>query len=209
MLRGTQVLLGDDAAEYHGLIDVFTETLINHNYLELVVPFIWDAKTFQDKIRGETLDQMWTFEDKKGRVVCLIPEITAIVQQLYNISWSKELPKPIRLFYCSKVFRYERPQAGRLREFTQFGIEILGNITPELEDECIDLLDECLCKYSDEFVLKTGIKRGLGYYIEDGFEAWMSDLQIAGGGKYREGIGWAIGIERLLIAGRENQLLES
>lgn len=205
MLRGTQVLLGDEASEYKGLIDIFTEVMLKHDYQELVVPSIWEAKTFKDKIQGETLEQMWTFQDKKGREVCLIPEVTAICQEMYNEKWKKELPKPIRLFYCTKVFRYERPQLGRLREFTQFGIEILGPVIPEIEDECIDLLDECMSRWGGDYILKFDIERGLGYYIGDGFEVEVPSLgaqkQVAGGGQYAEGIGWAIGIERLLLAG--------
>ena len=208
MLRGTQVLLGDEASEYYGLIDTFTQVMLSHDYKELVVPTIWEANTFRKKIQGDTLEQMWTFADKKGRDCCLIPEVTAIVQELYNDRWSKEMPKPIRLFYCSRVFRYERPQAGRLREFTQFGCEILGPFVQEIDDECIDLLQECIGRYTADYVMKIGVKRGLGYYIEDGFEVEIPTLgaqkQVAGGGRYAEGIGWAIGIERLLLSGQES-----
>lgn len=206
MLKGTQVLLGDDAAEYCGLIALFQAVLIEENYMELVVPSIWDAKLFRDKLQGDTKEQMWTFQDKGGRDICLIPEVTGIVQDMYNTQWSKEWPKPIRLFYTQRVFRYERPQAGRFREFTQFGIEILGKITDDLYEEAIEILLKCMDRYGVDYVFKEGVKRGLGYYIEDGFEIECPCLgaqkQVAGGGKYKEGIGWAIGIERLLLAGR-------
>lgn len=205
MLKGTQVLLGEPASEYLGMLSVLQSILLRRDYLELVVPSIWDANCFLDKLQGQTKDQIWTFEDKGGRDVCLIPEVTGIVQDMYNLQWSKELPKPIKLFYTQRVYRYERPQMGRYREFTQFGIEILGDITEELREECIEILLECMDKYGCDYIFKEGVVRGLGYYTEDGFEVECPQLgaqkQVAGGGRYKEGIGWAIGVERLLLAG--------
>lgn len=209
MLRGTQVLIGDEASEYLGLIAMLQQVVLEQdtNYLELVVPSIWDAKIFKDKIQGDTLDQLWTFQDKGNREICLVPEITAIVQEMYDIQWSKELPKPIRLFYTQRCFRYEKPQAGRFREFTQFGVEILGPTSEDLYEECLDLLLYCLDRYGVDYSLKENVKRGLGYYIEDGFEIECKQLgaqkQVAGGGRYKQGVGWAIGVERLLLAGRQ------
>jgi histidyl-tRNA synthetase len=63
----------------------------------------------------------------------------------------------------------------------------------------LSLLKLCLSVVGCEGEVRTGVKRGLGYYVEDGFEVWAKDLQIAGGGRYPEGIGWAIGIDRLLL----------
>ena len=148
---------------------------------------------------------MYVFQDKKGRDVCLVPEITAIVQQLYRDAWSKSLPKPVRVFYVAKCYRYERPQKGRYREFTQFGIECMGGKPPEDQEEVTELLRQCLGSQV-EFQWDDSVQRGLDYYVEDGFEASCGELgaqqQVAGGGRYAEGIGWAIGIDRLLLARR-------
>jgi histidyl-tRNA synthetase len=149
---------------------------------------------------------MWEFKDRSDRDCCLIPEATGIIQDMYNRSWSKEKPKPIRLFYETKVYRYERPQEGRYREFTQFGLELLSeNVTTALRDECIRLLKQCLDPLQYTFV--PAVKRGLGYYTQEGFEVECEQLgaqkQIAGGGQYKEGIGWAIGLERLLLAAKK------
>jgi len=149
---------------------------------------------------------MYFFKDKGNRDICLIPEATAIIQKLYNDSLSKNMKRPIQLFYEQKCYRYEKPQEGRYREFTQFGIEILGNIEGD-KDTAIRLLKECISIFGEldkDFFFKENIKRGLNYYIEDGFEIECPYLgaqkQVAGGGRYKEGIGWAIGIDRLIIA---------
>lgn len=209
MLRGTQIKTGDDAQQYRALMVLFRNELIKQNYQEVVVPAVWEAKTFQQKIQGETLGQMWTFKDKGDRDVTLIPEVTAIIQEQYNNGWAKSMPKPIKIFYESKVYRYERPQLGRYREFTQFGVEVLGDIDDKLELEVKNTLMNLLNSVKLMYKFTDSVKRGLGYYIADGFEVECSQLgaqkQVAGGGRYKEGIGWAIGIERLQLALEMNE----
>lgn len=145
---------------------------------------------------------MWRFKDKGERNVCLIPEVTGIIQELYREQWENSLPKPIKLFYVSRCYRYDRPQKGRYREFTQFGVECLGN---NIEAQpVIDILKKCLTAFNLEYDFVASVKRGLSYYVEDGFEVECQKLgaqkQVAGGGRYAEGIGWAIGVDRLILA---------
>jgi len=171
---------------------------------EIMIPSIWEQQTFINKAGEEILDQMYTFEDKKGRPLCLIPEVTAIIQEQYKADWEKTRPKPVRLFYLSRCYRYERPQAGRYREFWQLGIEILGNKEGD-KKEILDVLEGCLALFPAlRYNLRESVRRGLDYYIEDGFEIECDNLgaqkQIAGGGRYDCGIGFAIGIDRLLLA---------
>lgn len=146
---------------------------------------------------------MWAFQDKGGRDVCLIPEVTGLVQELWRDDWSKQA-KTRRIFYVSRCYRYERPQAGRYREFTQLGVELLGDNSPEARAECVELLRKCLDSLGVSYALNDAVKRGLTYYTEAGFEAECAQLgaqkQIAGGGAYAEGVGWAIGVDRLLLA---------
>jgi histidyl-tRNA synthetase len=162
---------------------------------------LWEQKTFVDKAGEEILGQMYTFKDKGDRDICLIPEATALIQQLYNEGWDKSMKKPIRVFYVQRCYRYERPQAGRYREFTQIGVERLGG--GDGKDEVVQLLKKCLALFPVEYKLNDSVKRGLSYYVEDGFEAEVEKLgaqkQIAGGGRYKEGIGWAIGLDRLML----------
>jgi histidyl-tRNA synthetase len=139
------------------------------------------------------------------KTICLIPEATALAQNLYNESWAKNMKKPIRVFYEARCYRYERPQAGRYREFTQFGIELMGGDQPADKEEILEVLIGCLkvMKVKD-VILNQAVKRGLSYYIEDGFEVEAPNLgaqkQIVGGGRYKEGIGFAIGIDRVLLS---------
>jgi histidyl-tRNA synthetase len=146
---------------------------------------------------------MWAFQDKGNRDVCLIPEVTGLVQELWRDKWRFE-NKPMKLFYVSRCYRYERPQAGRYREFTQFGVELLGSQGPEDRDEVVELLRKCMDTVGVSYSFSDAVKRGLSYYTEDGFEVVCEQLgaqkQVAGGGRYAEGIGWAIGVDRLLLA---------
>lgn len=176
---------------------------INRGYEEIVLPALWEQQTFVDKAGEEIMNQMYAFHDKGDRPICLIPEATAIIQELYKQNWAKTKPKPVRLFYVAKCYRYEKPQAGRYREFTQFGVELLGNKLGDGQ-EIRDVLVECLQLVAKDYELKESVKRGLDYYVEDGFEVECSKLgaqkQIAGGGRYDVGIGFAIGIDRLLLS---------
>lgn len=186
------------------LLTLYGGVFIEANYDEIVVPEIWGQETFIKKAGPEIVNQLWAFKDKGGRPVTLIPEVTGIIQEQYRKTWEKSLPKPIRLFYVNRCYRYERPQAGRYREFTQFGIELLGGKAPNDIQEVKDLLIKVFDEVGVDYKFVDSVKRGLTYYVEDGFEVECAKLgaqkQIAGGGRYAEGIGWAIGIDRLLLA---------
>jgi histidyl-tRNA synthetase len=170
----------------------------------VIVPALWEQAPFIAKGGPEIVGQMYAFPDKRGRPVCLVPEITGVIQELWNASWAKTRPKPMRIFYVARCYRYERPQLGRYREFTQIGVELLGGTAPADRREVIALLCAMLDGLGVAYELDAEVRRGLGYYIEDGFEARCPALgaqkQIAGGGRYAEGVGWAIGVDRLLLA---------
>lgn len=201
MIKGTRVLVGGEAAKYTSAIDALRGVFISAGYSEVILPNLWEQQTFIDKAGEEILGQMYAFKDKGDRDICLLPEATAVVQRLYNDSWKSSMKKPVRVFYVQRCYRYEKPQAGRYREFTQVGIERLGD--PGGRDEVVELLERCLSLFPIEYKLNQSVKRGLNYYTEDGFEVEVSSLgaqkQIAGGGRYAEGIGWAIGLDRLML----------
>lgn len=147
---------------------------------------------------------MYAFEDKKSRAICLVPEVTAPLQQMWRQIWSKEDRECYRVLYVSRCYRYERPQANRYREFTQLGVEILGKTDSDAASEVQELLVSALDQVGVEYSFESEVKRGLNYYTELGFEAICPRLgpqkQIAGGGQYSEGVGWAIGVDRLVGA---------
>lgn len=204
MIRGTRVLVGSEASAYTNTLEYLRCAANKAGYQEIILPALWEQETFVKKAGPEILNQMYTFKDKGDRDICLIPEATAIVQELYRENWAKSMKKPVRVFYVARCYRYEKPQAGRYREFTQFGVECLGGSGPGDRDEVIALLKSQLDGLGAQYALNESVKRGLDYYTEDGFEAEIASLgaqkQVAGGGRYAEGIGYAIGVDRLLLA---------
>jgi histidyl-tRNA synthetase len=177
---------------------------MERGFQEAVLPSLGEQAMFVEKAGPEIIDQMYAFQDKGQRDICLIPEATALVQQQWNKAWCKSMPRPMRLFYVQRCYRYERPQAGRYREFTQAGIEILGGVSPGDKVEAVELLRLCLDALGVNYTLNESVRRGLSYYVEEGFEAEVASLgaqkQVAGGGRYREGVGWAIGVDRVMLA---------
>ena len=172
------------------------------------MPALWSARTFERKAATpEIMGQMWTFKDKGGRDACLIPEATALFQEMVQTG---ELRGERRLFYVARCYRYERPQTGRYREFTQLGVEILNpKQGPRAAcDEAMEVAKQALAALGmdpAELAWDALASRGLGYYLGGtGFEArspkLMAQSQLVGGGPYPEGAGFAIGLERLLLA---------
>jgi histidyl-tRNA synthetase len=160
--------------------------------------------TFIDKAGGsEILDQMWAFADKKGRACCLIPEATALFQE--QAAQFLRRRREAQCFYIARCYRYERPQAGRYREFTQLGFEYLCADPQAARIASLALCRRFLDGLGLEYETVESTRRGLSYYLDgDGFEIRCPVLgaqqQLAGGGAYREGAGFAIGLERLLLA---------
>lgn len=179
---------------------LFGGFFINEGFEEVIFPSIWNEETFTGKVGAENTNMMWKFKDKSDRPVCLVPEITGMAQEMWNTEWSKTM-KTYNIFYVQKCFRYEKPQAGRYREFTQIGIEMLGSYDVKraafLLRSFLDIIDV-------DYTMDDSVKRGLSYYTADGFEARVEKLgaqkQIAGGGVYKEGVGWAVGLDRLILA---------
>nr|WP_279609869.1 ATP phosphoribosyltransferase regulatory subunit [Burkholderia gladioli] len=178
---------------------------------EAIVPALWSQDTFIEKAGGsEIIEQMWAFPDKKGRPCCLIPEATALFQER-----SRELlagQPERRFFYVARCYRYERPQAGRYREFTQLGFECLGTDLEGASTCSQEMATGFLDSLGLRYELDRAARRGISYYLNgQGFEIRCRELgaqqQIAGGGAYREGAGFGIGIERLLLALSAQQLL--
>ena len=183
---------------------VFGVIFIEAGAEEAIVPALWGQDTFIEKAGGsEVIGQMWAFNDKAGRPCCLIPEATALFQERNEILLGSR--KTAMFFYVARCYRYERPQAGRYREFTQLGLEILSTDPAEALQRsqaiCIGFLDSLALDYE----LNLAVKRGLSYYLEgNGFEvrcpALGAQQQVVGGGAYREGAGFGIGLERLVLA---------
>ncbi|MDB4330121.1 ATP phosphoribosyltransferase regulatory subunit [bacterium] len=204
-LRGTRVLEGDEARKYRKVIDTLRKIVLEDGYEEIFFPSIWSQDVFIKKAGDEILNQMYAFKDKKERPICLIPEVTALVEEMWKSGWDREKKKPYKIFYEARCYRYERPQTGRYREFFQFGVEILGDKKGfSSQDYLLNTMKKCLEEFDLDYNFKSSVKRGLDYYTEDGFEVECEKLgaqkQILGGGKYDSGVGFAFGVDRLILA---------
>ncbi|NLS45062.1 MAG: histidine--tRNA ligase [Firmicutes bacterium] len=112
-------------------------------YTEIRTPIFEHTELFTRGV-GESTDivekEMYTFRDKGDRSITLRPEGTAPVVRAYLEHKMWAAPQPVKVYYIGPMFRYERPQMGRLRQHTQFGVEALGSSSPALDAEVISLL---------------------------------------------------------------------
>ena len=109
-----------------------------HGFREVQTPTFEHTELFTTKSGPGIVDEIYAFKDKGDREICLRPELTAPVIRFF-INDLTNYPRPLKLFYFGPCFRYERPQAGRFREFYQFGAEVIGSSTPEMDAEVIGL----------------------------------------------------------------------
>ena len=138
-VRGTHDIVGHDALRHRKVVETGREVAARYGYGEVAVPVFEFTEVFARTL-GETSDivtkEMYSFEDRGGERITLRPEFTAGVARAL-ISGGLGQSLPIRLFTSGPVFRYERPQKGRLRQFHQIDIEVLGAAEPEADIEVI------------------------------------------------------------------------
>lgn len=145
--RGTHDIWGKQAEALQRLEDASRSVFQRYNFGEIRVPTFEDANLFVRSI-GETTDivekEMYVFEDRKGRKLALRPEGTASVVRAYvENQLSKDVPVN-KFFYMGSMYRYERPQAGRYREFHQIGAEYFSNPSPIADADIILLTKDIL-----------------------------------------------------------------
>jgi histidyl-tRNA synthetase len=146
-IRGTQDILPSESYKWQHVEHTAMSIARDFGYREIRTPVFEHTELFQRSV-GETTDvvqkEMYTFDDKGGRSITLRPEGTAgaaraiLEHGLYNEAY------PIKVAYITSCYRYEKPQAGRLREFHQFGIECFGSSAPQADAEVISLADTLL-----------------------------------------------------------------
>ena len=145
--RGFRDILGEDARKFRKITSEIRDLLRRYNYEEIILPVVEFTKLFERSI-GEVTDivqkEMFTFEDRKGRLLSLRPEGTAGVVRAY-IQNKLYTQKPYhKLFYEGAMFRYERPQSGRYRQFHQLGVEVFGVAEPHADAELLKLVNDIL-----------------------------------------------------------------
>lgn len=140
--RGTKDITPKDAYKWNYVENKFREICSLFGYEEMRTPVFEHTELFKRSV-GDTTDivqkEMYSFTDKGGRDITLKPEGTAGVVRAFIENKLYADTQPTKLFYITHCFRYERPQAGRQRQFHQFGIEALGSDKPSLDAEVIAL----------------------------------------------------------------------
>ena len=141
-VRGTQDVLPAESYKWQHIEQTALSVARDFGYREARTPVFEHTELFQRSV-GETTDvvqkEMYTFDDKGGRSITLRPEGTAGAARALLEHGLAAGPLPVKLAYVTSCYRYEKPQAGRLREFHQFGVECFGAAAPQADAEVISL----------------------------------------------------------------------
>lgn len=182
-LRGTQDILPSSVDVWRYIENISREKFYLYGYKEIRTPIIEESALFVRSI-GEDTDivkkQMYSFKEQGGGNICLRPEETASVVRAYLEHHLDKSEGFAKLFYIGPMFRSERPQAGRLRQFHQVGVEAIGSYSPYIDAEVIILLDDLLDSYNlsgytfkinslgcknDKDKIKSELRKSLKYHL--------------------------------------------
>jgi histidyl-tRNA synthetase len=141
-VRGFHDILGEELERFNAVRQTVRRILELYNFEEIILPVVEYAEVFQRSI-GEATDivqkEMFVFSDKKGRMLALRPEGTAGAVRAFIQNRMFALKPYTKLFYEGPMFRYERPQAGRYRQFHQIGGEVFGSLDPLVDAEILSI----------------------------------------------------------------------
>ena len=145
-IRGTQDMLGEEAERFHYVVDTFDRVRRLYGFGRVEVPVFEQTSVFARSL-GETTDvvskEMYSFEDRGGDSLTLRPEFTAGIARAYLTNgWQQFVP--LKLATHGPLFRYERPQKGRFRQFHQLDAEIIGAGEPAADVELLVMADQLL-----------------------------------------------------------------
>ena len=144
-----QDILPPDIYLWQKVEAVAREVFSSYGFREIRPPVVESTSVFTRSI-GENTDivekEMYTFTDKGDRSISLRPEGTASVVRCYVENNLHTLPSPQKFYYAGPMFRYERPQSGRFRQFYQIGVEAFGDPSPRIDAEVISMLRQCLVR---------------------------------------------------------------
>ncbi|HJN58831.1 MAG TPA: histidine--tRNA ligase, partial [Dehalococcoidia bacterium] len=140
--KGTSDILPDQQFLWNFIKDTAKNSSTTFGFEEIETPTFEETELFERGVGSDSdivQKEMYSFTDSSEKSFTLKPEGTAAVCRAFIQNGMNNLPKPIRLFYISSMFRHERPQSGRLRQHHQFGAEIFGDESPEIDTELIEL----------------------------------------------------------------------
>jgi histidyl-tRNA synthetase len=207
--RGTRDLLSEEMERRRAIESLMRRTAESYGYREIQTPTFEHLELFTLKSGEDIVNELYAFKDKSGRDLALRPELTAPVMRLF-VNKCAVMPKPLRFYYFSNCFRYERPQRRRYREFWQFGVELIGSNSPFADAEVISLAHNIMENLELNFELQighVGLLRYLLREIEEGeaskvmrlidkkdekLEAYLDEIGVAA--ELKEGIQSMIGL---------------
>jgi len=140
VLRGFKDILPGEQKYWDLIRDKVKKLAFDYGFSRIDLPVLEETALFVRTVGKETdivAKEMFSFIDRGGDNVSLRPEATASVARAYINHGMLNLPQPVKLFYMGPMFRYERPQSGRYRQFNQFGFEIFGDVNPVLDAQII------------------------------------------------------------------------
>lgn len=156
LLRGIKDILPEEQKYWFWLEKNFQEIAHASGFERIILPTFEDTELFKRSV-GEFTDivtkQMYTFKDLGGNSVTLRPEGTAGAARAYIEHGMRTLPQPVKMYYWGPMYRYERPQSGRFREFYQFGLELFGSDDPMTDA----LLIQAVMRYYQKIGLKDTV----------------------------------------------------
>jgi len=199
--KGTRILFAESAKRKRRVLNQMIELLESYGYQEVMIPVIQKAEVFQSKVGPENQKMMYNFKDRGDRDLCLSPEYTAVVMKMSTEVF--KFNRDVKMFYIGECFRGENTQAGRWRQFTQFGVEVI-NPSKDYSDEMVEIAKKLTELVTKNYEINLDTTRGLDYYKGGkGFEIACPELgsskQVCGGGSYEGGVGFAMGVDRLLL----------
>src|SRR5438876_5537463 len=148
-VKGTRDILPPSSAVWNHVEAVAREVFRRYNYQEIRTPILEETQLFARGV-GEQTDivtkEMYTFEDRDGTSLTMRPENTAPVMRAYIEHRLDQRPGVQKFYYMGPMFRRERPQKGRYRQFFQIGAEAIGSESPAIDAEVIELVVEILTR---------------------------------------------------------------
>jgi histidyl-tRNA synthetase len=140
--KGTRDVLPDEQPYWHLVEETINRIVRIYGYERLDLPVFEETALYQRGVGAGTdivEKEMYTFKDKGGTLLTLRPEFTAGVMRAYLENGLSSRPRPVKVWSVGPVFRYERPQAGRFRQHTQFNVEAIGESDPALDFEIMSV----------------------------------------------------------------------
>ena len=141
-VRGMYDLLPEQTRTIDTVAAAFATSATNAGYGRIEAPLVEDTAVFERAVGTETdvvSKEMYTFTDRSDHSITLRPEATAGVVRAFIEHGMSSLPQPVKLYYQGPMFRYDRPQAGRQRQFYQYGVEVFGESSPSVDAQVIML----------------------------------------------------------------------